>query len=175
MWGRASFWRVRACFKAVWVANCSKDGVPTRRTAASSPVIASKALSPRYSWRGMDLIIIKLPHKNCFIISRILLQHKGNYNIKECIAVIGKDSFDLTLWYYLQHILSEPEEIMTLNGQKLPMRLQVAYISFSAHTDYRQTAEFIRELKPPHVVRRLFLLLSWSVHLVRFCEETLSH
>lgn len=26
------------------------------------------------------------------------------------------------------------------------------YISFSAHTDYKQTSGFIRELKPPHVV-----------------------
>jgi len=26
------------------------------------------------------------------------------------------------------------------------------YISFSAHTDYDQTSEFIRILKPPHIV-----------------------
>uniref|UniRef100_A0A915J5F0 Cleavage and polyadenylation specificity factor subunit 3 n=1 Tax=Romanomermis culicivorax TaxID=13658 RepID=A0A915J5F0_ROMCU len=51
-----------------------------------------------------------------------------------------------------KHILSDPEEIVAMNGQKLPRRLQVAYISFSAHTDYRQTSEFIRQLKPPHVV-----------------------
>ena len=31
-------------------------------------------------------------------------------------------------------------------------KLQVAYISFSAHTDYKQTSGFIRALKPPHVV-----------------------
>ncbi len=49
-------------------------------------------------------------------------------------------------------ILSEPEEITTLNGQKLPLKMQVNYISFSAHTDYKQTSGFIRELKPPHVV-----------------------
>ena len=30
--------------------------------------------------------------------------------------------------------------------------LQVDYISFSAHTDYKQTSGFIRALKPPHVV-----------------------
>ena len=51
-----------------------------------------------------------------------------------------------------QHILSEPEEMMAVNGHKLPVRLQVAYISFSAHTDYRQTSEFIRIVKPSHVV-----------------------
>jgi cleavage and polyadenylation specificity factor subunit 3 len=49
-------------------------------------------------------------------------------------------------------ILSEPEEITTMVGQKLPLKMSVDYISFSAHTDYQQTSEFIRILKPPHVV-----------------------
>ncbi|KAG8228295.1 hypothetical protein J437_LFUL007013 [Ladona fulva] len=48
-------------------------------------------------------------------------------------------------------ILSEPEEISTMSGQKLPLKMSVDYISFSAHTDYQQTSEFIRMLKPPHV------------------------
>ncbi len=51
-----------------------------------------------------------------------------------------------------KHVLSEPEDITTMAGQKLPMKLSVDYISFSAHTDYQQTSEFIRILKPPHVV-----------------------
>ncbi|KAL0274621.1 UNVERIFIED_CONTAM: hypothetical protein PYX00_002710 [Menopon gallinae] len=51
-----------------------------------------------------------------------------------------------------KQILSEPEEIVTLSGQKLPLKMSVDYISFSAHTDYQQTSEFIRALKPPHVV-----------------------
>ena len=51
-----------------------------------------------------------------------------------------------------KHILSEPEEITTMSGQKLPLKMQVEYISFSAHTDYKQTSGFIRALKPPHVV-----------------------
>lgn len=51
-----------------------------------------------------------------------------------------------------KHILSEPEEITTMNGQKVPLKMEVHYISFSAHTDYKQTSGFIRELKPPHVV-----------------------
>lgn len=49
-------------------------------------------------------------------------------------------------------ILSEPEEIATMSGQKLPLNMSVDYISFSAHTDYQQTSEFIRLLKPNHVV-----------------------
>ena len=49
-------------------------------------------------------------------------------------------------------ILSDPTEITAMNGQKLPLNMQVDYISFSAHTDYKQTSGFIRALKPPHVV-----------------------
>ena len=49
-------------------------------------------------------------------------------------------------------ILSDSQEITAMNGQKLPLNLQVEYISFSAHTDYKQTSGFIRALKPPHVV-----------------------
>lgn len=49
-------------------------------------------------------------------------------------------------------ILSEPEEITTMSGQKLPLNMSVDYISFSAHTDYEQTSEFIRLLKPAHVI-----------------------
>lgn len=56
--------------------------------------------------------------------------------------------------YTLQHIMSEPEEITTMSGQKLQLKMSVDYISFSAHTDYQQTSEFIRALKPPHVVRK---------------------
>lgn len=55
--------------------------------------------------------------------------------------------------------MSEPEEITTMSGQKLPLKMSVDYISFSAHTDYQQTSEFIRALKPPHVV---------SIHAAHF-------
>lgn len=51
-----------------------------------------------------------------------------------------------------KHILSEPEEITTMTGTRLPLRMHVSYISFSAHTDYKQTSGFIRALRPPHVV-----------------------
>lgn len=80
--------------------------------------------------------------------------------------------------WFLQHIMSEPEEITTMSGQKLQLKMSVDYISFSAHTDYQQTSEFIRALKPPHVVglkkapdwsgnsflreTQAFLLRSWS-------------
>ncbi|XP_005109022.1 cleavage and polyadenylation specificity factor subunit 3 [Aplysia californica] len=51
-----------------------------------------------------------------------------------------------------KHVLSEPNEIVTMGGQKLPLKCSVDYISFSAHADYKQTSEFLRELKPAHVV-----------------------
>ena len=51
-----------------------------------------------------------------------------------------------------KQILSEPEEIVSMSGQKLARRCQIEYISFSAHTDYRQTSEFIRAIRPPHIM-----------------------
>ncbi|KAF0313143.1 Cleavage and polyadenylation specificity factor subunit 3 [Amphibalanus amphitrite] len=51
-----------------------------------------------------------------------------------------------------KHLLSEPDEVNTMSGQKLPLKMSVDYISFSAHTDYAQTSDFIRQLKPPHIV-----------------------
>ena len=51
-----------------------------------------------------------------------------------------------------KQILSEPEEIVAMSGQKLARKCQIEYISFSAHTDYKQTSEFIRALRPPHIM-----------------------
>ncbi|CAL8088600.1 unnamed protein product [Orchesella dallaii] len=51
-----------------------------------------------------------------------------------------------------KQILSEPEDVTLLSGAKVPLKMSVDYISFSAHTDYEQTSEFIRILKPPHIV-----------------------
>ncbi|OTF73885.1 cleavage and polyadenylation specificity factor subunit 3-like protein, partial [Euroglyphus maynei] len=51
-----------------------------------------------------------------------------------------------------KQILSEPEEIVAMSGQKIARKCQIEYISFSAHTDYKQTSEFIRALRPPHIM-----------------------
>jgi cleavage and polyadenylation specificity factor subunit 3 len=48
--------------------------------------------------------------------------------------------------------LGEPDEIVAMDGRKLPLRMKVDYISFSAHVDYTQNSEFIDEMKPPHLV-----------------------
>ena len=50
------------------------------------------------------------------------------------------------------HVMSEPKEITTSTGDKVPVNLSIHYISFSAHSDYAQTSSFIRQLNPAHVV-----------------------
>jgi cleavage and polyadenylation specificity factor subunit 3 len=50
------------------------------------------------------------------------------------------------------HVMSEPTEITTQAGESVAVLLQIEYISFSAHSDYAQTSEFIEATKPKHVV-----------------------
>ena len=45
-----------------------------------------------------------------------------------------------------------PSEITSMSGQKLKVNCSVEYISFSAHTDFKQTSQFVRSLKPAHVI-----------------------
>ncbi|RKP01686.1 hypothetical protein CXG81DRAFT_25654 [Caulochytrium protostelioides] len=50
-------------------------------------------------------------------------------------------------------ILARPTEIPSLTtGGKLPLRLSVDYISFSAHVDFRENAEFIDDVDAPHLI-----------------------
>ena len=49
-------------------------------------------------------------------------------------------------------ILSDPDDIVALNGQRIPRRMSVDYISFSAHVDYTQNSRFIDQVKAKHVV-----------------------
>ncbi|KXN66866.1 hypothetical protein CONCODRAFT_73380 [Conidiobolus coronatus NRRL 28638] len=51
-----------------------------------------------------------------------------------------------------KHILTEPDEIVSLSGAKLPLRMSVDYISFSAHVDYAQNVEFIDLVKSPNLI-----------------------
>lgn len=50
------------------------------------------------------------------------------------------------------HVMSEPQEVTSSAGETLPVRLQIEYISFSAHSDYAQTSAFIEQISPRHVV-----------------------
>ena len=49
-------------------------------------------------------------------------------------------------------ILTEPEHIESRTGEKLPLRMTIDYISFSAHVDFQQNSEFIDLVHPPHLV-----------------------
>lgn len=49
-------------------------------------------------------------------------------------------------------LMSEPEEVTAINGQRMKRNMSVDYISFSAHVDYEQINEFISILRPPHIV-----------------------
>ncbi|KAJ1027608.1 hypothetical protein NDA18_003608 [Ustilago nuda] len=51
-----------------------------------------------------------------------------------------------------RNILNEPDEIIGMNGQKIPRRMSVDYISFSAHVDFAQNSRFIDEIKAQHIV-----------------------
>lgn len=48
--------------------------------------------------------------------------------------------------------MSEPDSITSSAGLTLPLNCSVDYISFSAHSDFLQTSEFIDKLFPPYVV-----------------------
>ncbi|KAJ3277665.1 Cleavage and polyadenylation specificity factor subunit 3 [Borealophlyctis nickersoniae] len=51
-----------------------------------------------------------------------------------------------------KQILSQPDEIVSMSGSKLPLRLSVEYISFSAHVDYRENSAFIEQVGAPNLV-----------------------
>jgi Cft2 family RNA processing exonuclease len=46
-----------------------------------------------------------------------------------------------------QTIMSSPQTVTTMDGEEIPLRMPVEYTSFSAHSDYAQTSEFIKDTK----------------------------
>ncbi|KAI5181765.1 cleavage and polyadenylation specificity factor subunit 3 [Nematocida sp. AWRm80] len=51
-----------------------------------------------------------------------------------------------------KELLCDPDEITSLRGNKLQVKSSVDYISFSAHVDFIQNAEFIEECKVSEIV-----------------------
>ncbi|KAJ9055576.1 endoribonuclease ysh1 [Entomophthora muscae] len=49
-------------------------------------------------------------------------------------------------------ILSSPETVPSLRGTRLMLRMSVDYVSFSAHVDFAQNAEFIDQVASPNLV-----------------------
>lgn len=72
----------------------------------------------------------------------------------------------------LQDIIKSPDSITSLRGTEILCRLSVHDISFSAHVDYAQNAEFIELVKAPHVVRMSPSLCSPCPYCV---EQVLVH
>ena len=51
-----------------------------------------------------------------------------------------------------KQILSQPSEIPSMAGGSLPLKMTVEYISFSAHVDYKENADFIELVGSQHLV-----------------------
>ncbi|CAL5219351.1 g1167 [Coccomyxa viridis] len=51
-----------------------------------------------------------------------------------------------------REIQGTPSHVVTKAGAKVPLRMSVDVISFSAHADFRQTSGFIEALDPAHVI-----------------------
>lgn len=47
---------------------------------------------------------------------------------------------------------SNATDVETMNGTRIPRKCSIHYISFSAHSDYPGTRDYIKILAPPHVV-----------------------
>lgn len=47
---------------------------------------------------------------------------------------------------------SNATDVETMNGTRIPRKCSIHYISFSAHSDYPGTRDYIKVLAPPHVV-----------------------
>ena len=87
-------------------------------------------------------------------------QRTCSANIKETSLTFRRETLSFCVF---QQILSQPEEVTSMNGMKLPLKCSVDYISFSAHVDYRQVSEFVRALQPPHLVSKVPLSLFYSL------------
>ncbi|KAI8366660.1 beta-lactamase-like protein [Radiomyces spectabilis] len=48
--------------------------------------------------------------------------------------------------------MNEPSDFTAMDGRRVPLRMSVDYISFSAHVDFTQNSKFIDDVKAPHVI-----------------------
>jgi cleavage and polyadenylation specificity factor subunit 3 len=51
-----------------------------------------------------------------------------------------------------KEIMTQPKEVVTLEGRKQPLNCLVDYVSFSAHVDFVQNRSFITKVAPSHIV-----------------------
>ncbi len=50
-----------------------------------------------------------------------------------------------------KQVMNRPQKI-TINNEQKDLNMQVDYISFSAHADFRHTHEYIEQLQPANIV-----------------------
>ena len=51
-----------------------------------------------------------------------------------------------------KEIMTQPKEVVTLEGRRQPLNCLVDYVSFSAHVDFVQNRSFITQVAPRHIV-----------------------
>uniref|UniRef100_A0A0N4ZQB3 Cleavage and polyadenylation specificity factor subunit 3 n=1 Tax=Parastrongyloides trichosuri TaxID=131310 RepID=A0A0N4ZQB3_PARTI len=67
---------------------------------------------------------------------------------KNCIVLAGY-SVEGTL---AKHLLTDPDEIVAMNGQRLQLKMQIVSCSFAAHVDYQAASDFYLKLKPEKLI-----------------------
>lgn len=67
--------------------------------------------------------------------------------------------------------MNEPSDFQAMDGRKVPLKMSVDYISFSAHVDFTQNSKFIDDVKAPHVVstynpeKKIALKLTYMMYI----------
>mmetsp|Transcript_23851 Transcript_23851/g.49982 ORF Transcript_23851/g.49982 Transcript_23851/m.49982 type:complete len:783 (-) Transcript_23851:78-2426(-) len=51
-----------------------------------------------------------------------------------------------------KEIMSQPKEVVTLEGRRQPLNCLVDYVSFSAHVDFVQNRDFITKVEPRNII-----------------------
>lgn len=51
-----------------------------------------------------------------------------------------------------KYILGEPNEIKLSNGNNVPLKMAIKNVTFSAHSDFAHTQDFIEKIKPQNIV-----------------------
>ena len=126
---------------------------------SSVPEWESRIIPP-----GMPCVVLAAPGMLQSGLSRELFEHwcsdRRNGIIMSGYSVSGTLAHDLQ---------NDPEVITLPDGRRLPVRCTSKSISFSAHSDYNQTREFIAATQTPHVI-----LVHGEASMMRRLKDRLS-
>jgi cleavage and polyadenylation specificity factor subunit 3 len=109
---------------------------------SGGPEWDNKIMSP-----GQPCVVLAAPGMLQSGTSRELFEHWCS-DRRNGVVLTGY-SVGGTLAHDLQ---SDPEVITLPDGRRLPLKCSTRFISFSAHSDYGQTREFIAATRTPHVI-----------------------